>query len=192
MILELKSIKILNIFGEFKDGKVHGFGIYYFESGAYSLEKNNLNITEVFKLYTINGQIEFCLHNKIINRNQKYRVYQIEEANGNKTINIIKNNNFDGYELMYNINGEFYEDYYLSNCRHGYGILKSETENITTKGLFYKDKLKFGSKIYKDWIIEGEFNMGLKDGYVIEYDRLKRKKFEGQYKDGKKEGFGIS
>ena len=34
--------------------------------------------------------------------------------------------------------------------------------------------------------------MGLKDGYIIEYDRLKRLQFEGQYKDGKKEGIGFS
>ena len=33
--------------------------------------------------------------------------------------------------------------------------------------------------------------MGLKVGYIIKYDELKRKKFEGEYKNGKKEGFGI-
>ena len=33
--------------------------------------------------------------------------------------------------------------------------------------------------------------MGVKDGYIIEYDELKRKLFEGNYKNGKKEVFGI-
>ena len=59
-------------------------------------------------------------------------------------------------------------------------------------GLFYKNDLKFGKIITKDWITEGEFNMGLEHGYIIEYDELKRLQFEGQYKDGKKEGIGFS
>ena len=83
-----------------------------------------------------------------------------------------------------------YEGYFLSLYKHGYGILKSE--NRIKIGLFYKNDLKFGKIITKDWITEGEFNMGLKDGYIIEYDRLKRIDFEGQYKDGKKEGIGFS
>ena len=33
--------------------------------------------------------------------------------------------------------------------------------------------------------------MRLEDGYIIEYNGLKRKKFEAKYKNGKKEGFGI-
>ena len=69
--------------------------------------------------------------------------------------------------------------------------MNSKAENKIKKGLFYKGELKFGSSIYKDWLSEGEFNMGLKDGYIIEYDRLKRKQFEGRYKNGKREGFGI-
>ncbi len=177
--------------GEFKNGKIHGYGIYYFDSGAYKFVKTNFDTIEVFKLYTISGQIQFCFYNKIIEKYQKYGVYLIEMTNGTKKINIIKNNNFDDYGLTYNINGEFYEGYYLSNYRHGYGILKSEADYKTKKGLFYKNELKFGSQISKDWIIEGEFNMGLEDGYIIEYDRLKRIIFEGQYKNGKKEGFGI-
>ena len=34
--------------------------------------------------------------------------------------------------------------------------------------------------------------MGLEHGYIIEYDNFKRLQFEGQYKDGKKEGIGFS
>jgi len=34
--------------------------------------------------------------------------------------------------------------------------------------------------------------MGLENGYIIEYDRLERLQFEGQYKDGKKEGIGFN
>jgi solute carrier family 50 protein (sugar transporter) len=113
--------------------------------------------------------------------------------NGTKKINVVKNNNFDDYGLMYNINGEFYEGYYLSNVRHGYGILNSQVEYKVKTGLFYKGELKFGSLRHKDFISEGEFNIGLKDGYIIEYDRLKRKQlFEGVYKDGKRDGFGIN
>ena len=188
----IKIDKNQKYIGEFQNGKIHGYGIYYFDSGAYKFVRTNFDTTEVYKLYTIKGEIVFCLYNKIIKDYQKYGVYYIEKPNGTKKINIIKNNNFDDYGLMYNINGEFYEGYYLSNYRHGYGILKSEAEDRIKKGLFYKNELKFGSQISKDWIIEGEFNMGLKDGYVIEYDRLKRISYEGQYKDGKKEGFGIS
>jgi len=103
---------------------------------------------------------------------------------------LIKNNNFDDYGIRYDINGELYEGYYLSGYKNGYGILNSE---IRIKiGLFYKNDLKFGKIITKDWNIEGEFNMGLGHGYIIEYDRLKRLDFEGQYKDGKKEGIGFS
>ena len=46
--------------------------------------------------------------------------------------------------------------------------------------------------MHKDWISEGEFRMGLKNGYIIEYDQLKRKQFEGIYKDGKREGLGFN
>ena len=45
--------------------------------------------------------------------------------------------------------------------------------------------------IHKDSIREGEFNMGLQDGYAIEYNQFKQKMFEGEYKDGKREGIGI-
>ena len=89
------------------------------------------------------------------------------------------------------MNGELYEGYYKSYARDGYGILNSQSEGTIIKGLFYKDRLKFGRKEYRDWTNEGEFNMGLKDGYIIEYDEFKRKHFEGEYKNGKKEGFGI-
>ena len=90
------------------------------------------------------------------------------------------------------MNGEIYEGYFLSNKRHGYGILKTLSENKSTIGEFYKNELKFGKKFIGDWSIEGEFYMGLQHGYTIEYDRLNRILHEGQYKDGKKEGFGIS
>ena len=187
----IKINKNYKYIGEFKNGKVHGYGVYYFDSGAYKYEKNNYNTTEAFKLYSLSGQIEFCRYTKIVDKYQKYGVYQIEMTNGTKRINIVKNNNFDDYGLMYNINGEFYEGYHLSNRRNGYGILRSEIEDKTKEGIFYKNELKFGTKIQKDWIIEGEFNMGLEDGYIIEYDRLKRIQFEGQYQNGKREGFGI-
>ena len=175
--------------GEFKNGKRHGYGIHYFDNGAFKFTKKNLD-SETYKLYTISGQIEFCFFNTIVDKYQKYGFYQIERTNGKKKINVIKNNNFDDYGIEYNINGELYEGYYLSNVKNSYGILKSGNKNQI--GLFYKDKLKFGRIIYKDHIIEGEFNMGLEDGYIIEYDQLKRKLFEGQYKNGKKEGIGIS
>ena len=178
--------------GEFKSGKCHGYGIYYFESGAYKFAKNDLDTTEAFKLYAISGQVEFCLYNKIIEKYQKYGLYYIEKPNGTIQINVIKNNNFDDYGIMYNINGEFYEGYYLGNARHGYGIFNSQAENKTKIGLFDRGELKFGKLLHKDWASEGEFNMGLKNGYIVEYDQLKRKQFEGIYKDGKREGFGIN
>ena len=104
---------------------------------------------------------------------------------------VLKNNNYDDYGIEYNINGELYEGYYLSHARSGYGIFNSQSEGLIVKGIFEKDKLKFGRKEYKDWTIEGEFKMGLRDGYIIEYDELKRLYFEGRCKNGKKEGFGI-
>ena len=188
----IKLNKHYKYMGEFKNGKCHGYGVYYFESGAYKFAKNNLDTTEAFKLYAISGQIEFCLYTKIIDKYQKYGVYYIEMPNGTRKINIIKSNNFDDYGLMYNINGEFYEGYFLSNIRHGYGIFNSRAEGKSKTGLFYKGELKFGRLKHKDWVSEGEFNMGLKDGYIVEYDQLKRIQFEGIYKDGKREGFGIN
>ena len=111
--------------------------------------------------------------------------------NGTKRIWLIKDNNFDDYGMMYDINGEFYEGYYLGGVKHGYGILNSQAQDKIRKGLFYKGELKFGRMIHKDSIREGEFNMGLQDGYAIEYNQFKQKMFEGEYKDGKREGIGI-
>ena len=175
--------------GEFKRGKHHGYGIYYFNNGAYKFTKKNPHTDEIFKLYSNSGQIDFCQYTKIIDKYQKYGIYLTERINGTKDIKIMKNNNFDDYGIKYDINGELYEGYYLSGYRHGYGILKSE--NKTKIGLFYKNDLKFGKIFTKSWITEGEFSMGLKNGYIIEYDNLKKLQFEGQYKDGKKEGIGI-
>ena len=101
----IKLNKHYKYIGEFKNGKCHGYGVYYFESGAYKFAKNNLDTTEAFKLYAISGQIEFCLYTKIVDKYQKYGVYYIEMPNGSRKINIIKSNNFDDYGLIYNING---------------------------------------------------------------------------------------
>ena len=177
--------------GEFKGGKRNGCGVYYYDNGSFEYTKQNRNTVEAYKLYDISGESTFCYYNKIINRYQKYGVAVYDMPNGTKRINIIKNNNYDDYGISYNIDGELYEGYYLSNAKNGYGILNSQAEGKIIKGVFEKDKLKFGKVIYKDWIIEGEYKMGLKDGYIIEYDELYRKQYEGQYKNGKKEGFGI-
>ena len=177
--------------GEFKKGDKNGFGIFYYDDGSYEFCKYNKNTLEAYKLYRTTGQIDFCKYTKIIEKYQKYGIIYIEIPNGTKKINIIKNNNYDDYGIMYNMNGELYEGYYKSNARDGYGILNSQTEGKIVKGIFYKDKLKFGRTEYTDWTNEGEFNMGLKDGYIIEYDEFKRKHFEGEYKNGKREGFGI-
>ena len=177
--------------GEFKDGKCHGYGIYYFKSGAYKYTKTYKETTEAYKLYCLSGQIDFCYYNKIIEKYQKNGLYYGELINGTKRIWFIKDNNFDDFGLTYNINGEFYEGYHLSGVKHGYGIFSSQAENKIRKGIFYKGELKFGRRINKDSIIEGEFNMGLENGYIIEYDQYKRKQFEGEYKDGKREGIGI-
>ena len=188
----IKVNKNYKYIGEFGKGKTHGYGVYFFESGAYKFTKNDHDTIQLFKLYTISGQVEFCYYNKIIDKYQKYGVYQIDMPNGSRRINVIKNNNFDDYGLMYNINGEFYEGYYLSNYRHGYGIFESFAEDRKKIGEFYKNDLKFGKLMYRDWLTEGEFDMGLRHGYVVEYDRLKRIQFEGEYKNGKKDGFGIN
>jgi hypothetical protein len=177
--------------GELENGKRHGCGIYYYDDGSFEFTKQNYNTREAYKMYDNSGETTFCFYNKIIDKYQKYGVSLIEMPNGTKKINIIKNNNYDDYGLSYNINGEFYEGYHLSNAKNGYGILNSQAEGKIVKGIFEKDHLKFGKVIYKDWIIEGEYKIGLKDGYVIEYDGLYRKQYEGQYKNGKKEGFGI-
>ena len=34
--------------------------------------------------------------------------------------------------------------------------------------------------------------MGLRDGYIIEYDQIKNIQFQGKYKNGKNEDIGIS
>ena len=177
--------------GGFKNGKRHGCGIYYYPNGSYEYTKNNMNTKEAYKICEISGEIEFCYFNKIIDKYQKYGVVHIEYPNGTKKINIIKNNNYDDYGIMYDVNGDFYEGYYLSNVKHGYGIFNSQGQSKITEGIFDKGGLKYGKISYKDFIIEGEFTMGVKDGYIIEYDELKRKLFEGNYKNGKKEGFGI-
>ena len=106
--------------GGFKNGKRHGCGIYYYPNGSYEYTKNNMNTKEAYKICEISGEIEFCYFNKIIDKYQKYGVVHIEYPNGTKKINIIKNNNYDDYGIMYDVNGDFYEGYYLSNVKHGY------------------------------------------------------------------------
>ena len=187
----IKIGKDYKYIGEFKDGESHGHGIYYFDSGAYKFTYENYN-NETFKLYGLSGQIDICIYTKIKEKYQKNGVYFIEYTNGTKKIYLVKNNNFDDYGIIYNINGEFYEGYNLSGEKHGYGIFNSQAENKIRIGIFDRGGLKFGRKVFKDCSIEGEFRMGLEDGYISVYDRLKRKQFEGQYKDGKREGFGIS
>ena len=188
----IKINKEFKYIGEFKDGKMHGYGVYYFNSGSYKFTKMNNDIMESYKLYGLSGQIDCFIYTKIIDDYQKNGVCCAEMTNGTKRIYVIKNNNLDDYGLMYNINGEFYEGYFLSGVRHGYGVFNSQAENRIRIGLFDRGELKFGKKIHKDYIGEGEFNMGLENGYIIEYDQLKRKEFEGIYKDGKREGIGIS
>ena len=187
----IKMDKEYKYIGEFKNGKCHGYGIYYYSSGSYKFAKNNLNSTVAYKLYGLSGQTEFCFYNKIIDSYQKSGVLFAEMTNGTKEIYLIKDNNCDDYGLTYNINGELYEGYHLSGVKHGFGIFNSQAENKIRIGVFDRGDLKFGRKVHKDWIIEGEFNMGLENGYIVEYDQLKRKQFEGTFKDGKREGFGI-
>ena len=188
----IKLNKVYKYYGEFKDGKCNGNGIYYFSSGAFKFTKENKNTVEAYKLYSLSGQIIFSMFNKIIDDYQKNGLCYVEYTNGTKEIYFVKNNNFDDYGIQYNFNGEFYEGYFLSRAKHGFGIFESLSENKSRIGIFYKGNLKFGRIVHKDWIREGEFNMGLEDGYIIEYDQLKRKEFEGEYKNGKREGFGIS
>jgi hypothetical protein len=152
--------------GEFKDGECYGYGIYYSTNGSYKLV-NDLKLKQTYKFFSITGQIEFCHYNNIIENYQKNGVYYIELPNGTKKIFNVKNNNFDGFGIMYNANGEYYEGYHLSGVRHGYGIFNSKAEERIKSGIFYKGELKFGKLLYKDTITEGEFNMGLEDGYVI-------------------------
>ena len=188
----IKINKEYKYYGEFKNGKCNGNGIYYFSSGAFKFTKENKSTVEAYKLYSLSGQIIFSMFNKIIDDYQKNGLCYVEYTNGTKEIYFVKNNNFDDYGIQYNFNGEFYEGYFLSRAKHGFGIFNSLSENKSRIGIFYKGKLKFGRIVHKDWIREGEFNMGLEDGYIIEYDQLKRKEFEGEYKNGKREGFGIS
>ena len=61
----IKLNKNYKYVGEFKDGKCHGYGIYYFDSGAFKFTKEDHNTTQAFKLYTLSGQVEFCKYNKI-------------------------------------------------------------------------------------------------------------------------------
>ena len=189
----IRLTKNYKYIGEFNKGEEEGYGVYYFDNGSFKMrfKKNCNDSMEIYKLYLISGEIDFCYYNKIIDKYQKYGVNQIEFPNGTKKINIIKNNNWDDYGIMYNMNGELYEGYHLSNHRHGFGILKSITEKKNKFGIFYKNELKFGKVEYRDWRIEGEFDMGLRHGYIVEYDDMNRIIYEGQYKNGKKEGFGI-
>ena len=187
----IKIDKNSKYIGEFKDGSVHGYGVYYLDSGGYEYRKDD-DSTEAFKHYDRLGSIETCIYYKIVDKYQKYGLSFKEMLDGTKKIRFVKNNNFDDYGIIYNINGELYEGYHLNGVKHGYGILSCQIDNKIQKGLFVKDRLKFGRKEWKNWVIEGEFKMGLKVGYIIKYDELKRKKFEGEYKNGKKEGFGIN
>ena len=98
---------------------------------------NIVNIIKIlqkhFKSYRTTGQINFCKYTKIIEKYQKYGIIYTEIPNGTKKINIINNNNYDDYGIMYNMNGELYEGYYKSNVKDGYGILNSESEGVIVK-----------------------------------------------------------
>ena len=48
--------------GEFKDGKCHGYGVYFYDNGGYKYTKQNEDSVEFYKRYNPNGNIESCIY----------------------------------------------------------------------------------------------------------------------------------
>ena len=80
----------------------------------------------------------------------------------------LKNDEMEGYGIIYFPNGDKYEGYIVKWKKEGYGIY------------YYSNGNKF----------KGEFKNDKKEGYGIFY-YSNRNKFEGRWKNNKKEGYGI-
>ena len=57
--------------GELKDGKTHGYGIYYFNTGSFKFCKSDKNSETAFKLFDLSGLTQTCFFNKIVDGYQK-------------------------------------------------------------------------------------------------------------------------
>ena len=68
----IKVNKNCKYIGEFKRGKHHGYGIYYYDNGASRFSKHNMDSEEIYKYYSNSGQTQFYLFTKIIDKYQKY------------------------------------------------------------------------------------------------------------------------
>ena len=191
--------------GEYKNGIKNGKGKEFYSNGNIKYEgiyKEDMKWEG--KGYNINGNIEY----EIIDGNGKYKefnqkgilsfegeIMKGKKYGYGKDIYGIYDDQIIGYQYIFEgfflngkkngygkeyMNGKIkYEGNYLNDKRHGHGKLISIDGNIVFEGEFFN-----GFEIIKN----NEINNT--NEHMIEYDEIGRKKFEGEYKYGKRNGHG--
>ena len=132
--------------------------------------------------------------------NKHYTGIKIDKF-GNKYEGSLLNNQADGHGIKYYKDGRKYEGEFKNNKRNGYGVLYRPDGTIF-KGYYKNDNQDGeGININKEGkILKGYFKEGvvLKGSSIMYYgegnnDYLnfnEESRYEGQYKKGKREGFG--
>ena len=157
-----------------------------------SKNKNYYSLKNIYEIKESNNNIIKDINNIINERdiNKKF----------NRIMKIYDNINYIYKSQIYE-NGDEYIGEFKNNKRNGYGVLYYNKNNINMRdryeGDWKDDKIEGKGKIY--WNngdkYEGDFINGIINGNgIILYnknDECKRKEYDGEWKDGKKEGKGI-
>ena len=151
--------------GEKKEGKKHGYGIYYWFDGS-----------------KYEGYYENDLR-------EGYGKMKWEE--GGKYEGYWKQNEREGLGRIFFSNGNKYEGEYKNSQEDGFGMYIWKDGSKYIGDLRDNDFNGIGTLIYDDGdIYEGEYKNGKKHGIGIFYYKDGRK-YEGEWKYGKKNGRGI-
>lgn len=194
--------------GEWKDDKRHGFGSATFPDGtAYKGSWENglrcghgvLYFSTALASGAYNG---YWLNDKFHGKGTSYtdkgkKAYEGEWKNGE----------YDGYGNLFFIGGNVYKGDFSAGKRHGFGTLYSADGTVKYKGYWYKgtkdpDGVKFFSsyRALGEWIFpegkyHGDLSVDKRHGNGVltynEKDSNRRIKYIGQWKDGKRCGWGT-
>ena len=178
--------------GEYLNGKRwKGKKYKYYKNGKLNYEIEYLNGKKWNgKGYDINNNLIYIFNNGKGNNIKKYDsegkiIFEGEYLNGKK--------NGKGREFYNNIKRtiKFEGEYYNGKKWTGKGYDYNGKQVYTIKnGEGYIKNYYYDRDDYKYFEFEGEFKNGEKNGKGKEYDYIGRLKFEGEYLNGKKNGKG--
>ena len=187
---------ILVYIGGYKDGKRHGKGVEYNENGTYKFEGEFLKGRKngqgkEYRKSEHNGLIELYFEGNFKNgkKNGKGKIYR-SDPNKIKFEGEYLNDLKEGLGKEYYNDGkiQFEGEYKKDKKWNGKGYdINGKIDYIITEGNGY-------IKLYKDYVdklsFEGEYKNGEKNGKGKEYDHFGRLEFEGEYLNDKKHGQG--